>query len=97
MPRTSLCRTLSIIVATACIAACAGTPSHPDAAATAKSKALASQANCSMVTGSHIPPKAGQCNTSPGRSISGEDIDRTGQTNVGDALKMLDPSITVHH
>jgi len=97
MPRTTACRTLLIIAAAACIAACAGTSPHPDSHATASSKAFATQANCSMVTGSHIPPKPGQCNTSPGRTLSGEDIDRTGQTNLGDALKMLDPSITVHH
>jgi hypothetical protein len=31
------------------------------------------------------------------RSYSQDDIERTGKTNVGDALAHLDPSITVHH
>jgi hypothetical protein len=32
-----------------------------------------------------------------GRSYSQADIERTGKTNVGDALAQLDPSIMVHH
>jgi hypothetical protein len=31
------------------------------------------------------------------RTYSKEDVDRTGQTDVANALRMLDPSITVHH
>ena len=40
---------------------------------------------------------AADMSTSPKRTYSQKDIERTGQTNVGDALQMLDPSITVHH
>jgi hypothetical protein len=32
-----------------------------------------------------------------GRAYTQEDIDRTGKTDAGHALQMLDPSITVHH
>ena len=32
-----------------------------------------------------------------GRSFTQQEIQRTGQTNAGDALQMLDPSVTVHH
>lgn len=45
-------------------------------------------------TASRIPH---QCATSPVRTYSQEDVERTGQTDVGNALQMLDPSITVHH
>ena len=31
-----------------------------------------------------------------GNSYSQQDIQRTGATNIGQALQMLDPSITVH-
>jgi hypothetical protein len=41
--------------------------------------------------------RAGECSSAPGRTYSDEDMERTGQTNVGDALQLLDPSITVHH
>ena len=52
---------------------------------------------CSLPTASRIPGKPGDCYASPGRTYSQEDVQRTGQTNVGDALHLLDPSITVHH
>lgn len=42
------------------------------------------------------PPVADK-STGPKRTYSQKDIEGTGQTNVGDALQMLDPSITVHH
>lgn len=51
--------------------------------------------NCLQSTGSLIKPKPGTCLPVHGNSYSKEDIDRTGQTTVGPALQMLDPSITV--
>lgn len=51
---------------------------------------------CLRDTGSHIPPPKGQCLPVIGSSYSQEDIQRTGATNVGQALQMLDPSVTVH-
>ncbi|WP_266180996.1 hypothetical protein [Dyella humicola] len=52
--------------------------------------------NCLQTTGSLIPAKPGTCLTSAvGRSYSQDDIYRTGQPNLGPALQMLDPSITV--
>jgi len=61
-------------------------------------QAAATSPRCSLAsTGSHLPAKSNECGASPGRTYSEEDIQRTGQTNVGDALGMLDPSITVHH
>jgi len=52
---------------------------------------------CSVAAASRLPAKPGECSATPGRTYSQEDVQRTGQTNVGDALQMLDPSITVHH
>lgn len=51
--------------------------------------------NCIRDTGSHIPPPKGQCLPVPGNSYSQQDIQRTGAANVGQALQMLDPSVTV--
>jgi hypothetical protein len=51
---------------------------------------------CIRDTGSHIPPPKGQCLPVAGRSYSQEDIRRTGAITTGQALRMLDPSITVH-
>lgn len=51
---------------------------------------------CLRDTGSHIPPPKGQCLPVAGSSYSQQDIQRTGTNNVGQALQMLDPSVTVH-
>jgi hypothetical protein len=45
-------------------------------------------------TASRIPNR---CSSSPVRTYSQEDVQRTGQTDLANALQMLDPSITVHH
>ena len=50
---------------------------------------------CIRHTGSHIPPPKGQCLPVAGNSYSREDIQRTGANNLGQALRMLDPSVTV--
>lgn len=50
---------------------------------------------CIRYTGSHIPPPEGQCLSVPGNSYNRQDIKRTGATNIGQALQMLDPSVRV--
>ena len=76
-----LCMTLTL-------AACAtSTPTTRTAAA--------QPAQCQQnSTASRIPK---MCSASPVRTYSQEDVERTGQTDVANALQMLDPSITVHH
>ena len=73
---------------------CTTTPQRPDAQATA---ATTRTSLCAAEIGSRIPPRPGECSASPTRTYSDTDIRNTGQVNVGDALQMLDPSITVHH
>lgn len=51
--------------------------------------------NCIRQTGSHIPPPKGKCLPVDGNSYSQQDIQRTGAATVGQALQMLDPSVTV--
>jgi len=87
-------KTLLICTAAALLAACA-TP-HPTTAAAPDSRTA--NVTCpEYATGSHLRSTEGKCTSSPVRSYSQDDVQRTGQTDVGDALKMLDPSITVHH
>jgi hypothetical protein len=50
--------------------------------------------NCIQSTGSLIPAKPGTCLPVPGRSYSREDLEKTGHTTLGPALRDLDPSIT---
>jgi hypothetical protein len=78
------------VVSASAIACSTTAPTTRTAAATAAPL-------CAQDSASRIPMRPGECSAAPGRAYSGEDIERTGQTNVGDALPMLDPSITVHH
>lgn len=75
------------------------TASNPQAAtATTNGKRVVpplDSRSCLRDTGSHIPPPKGQCLPVAGNSYSQQDIQRTGATTVGQALQMLDPSVTV--
>jgi hypothetical protein len=62
-----------------------------------RSAAAAPTQPCVPETASRLPMRPGVCSSAPGRSYSNQDLERTGHTDVGDALQMLDPSITVHH
>jgi hypothetical protein len=76
------------------LAGCAstgGAPARNDAAPLA-----ATPAGCVSQTGSRIAQAATAC-TGPGRSYSQADIANTGQSTAAEALRLLDPTITVHH
>jgi hypothetical protein len=77
--------------------ATAATSNPQTATATGKTRAVPplDSRSCIRDTGSHIPPPKGQCLPVAGNSYSQKDIQRTGATNVGQALQMLDPSVTV--
>ena len=78
-----------LLCVTATLTACASTvPTTPAPARTAAVQCPEDS------TASRIPNR---CSSSPVRTYSQEDVQRTGQTNVANALQMLDPSITVHH
>jgi hypothetical protein len=91
---TTHLRVVSAIAAALVLAACAATTSNVKPNAT--SAAVPQNPACLTETGSRIAGDRADCQAF-GRSYSGEDIDRTGKVNVGDALQILDPSITVHH
>jgi len=63
------------------------------AAATVKPQPMAARNDRACVTGTRIPSTE-PC-TSAGRVYSDKDIQTTGATTTGDALRLLDPSITV--
>jgi hypothetical protein len=73
----------------AAVAACATPPPKPPPTAAAKAAP-----GCVPETASRIPVKDSAC-AGFGRTWTGTDLQRTGQQDVGQALKMLDPSITV--
>ncbi|HEX3915164.1 MAG TPA: hypothetical protein VHW71_16815 [Steroidobacteraceae bacterium] len=82
-----------IFAATLC--GCASTGGH-GAAKPATATAMSKDPTCLTDTGSRIAAAPSRCR-GVGRSYSSDDIDRTGSTSAGDALKLLDSSVTVHH
>ena len=88
---------LAVCVAFAATACASAPQPRATAAADAKTPATAStktaSVGCVTSTGSRIPRKEGECMAQAGRTFSKEDIDRTGETNISEALRKLDPSI----
>lgn len=69
-------------------------PETPAPTATGDKKRL-SEENCLRHTGSRITQRDGKprCTGQPGRVYTQDDINRTGHTNLGDALRALDPAM----
>jgi hypothetical protein len=78
------------------LAACAGAP-RVNTAGNDGPPATVQKTRCvTHDTASRIPQTDPQCQAS-GRSYSGEDISRTGAQTAGQALQLLDPSVTISH
>jgi hypothetical protein len=73
-----------IAAAAGLLVGCASTQGRPDIA-------NADRPYCLNDTGSRIPAKPGQCN-GPGRSISRDEMDRTGAFTTFDAIRRIEPS-----
>jgi hypothetical protein len=59
----------------------------------AQTAANSAASPCLKDTGSRLPATADTCG--PGRTYTKSDIDHTGATTAGDALRLLDPALTV--
>jgi hypothetical protein len=80
----------TLLVLAACTATTAGV--KPNAAVPGP---VADNPACLKSTASRIPDSAGGCSAF-GRSYSNEDIQRTGSVTADEALRLLDPTVTVH-
>jgi hypothetical protein len=87
-------RVVSAIVTVVALAACAATT--PNVQPNTASAAAAQNPACMTQTGSHITGAITDC-MAFGRSYSKGEIDTTGKVNLGDALQILDPSVSVRH
>jgi hypothetical protein len=76
-----------------CVAACASSPSPPSAAKAA-ADAGTPPAGCVAGTATRIPVSPHDC-AAFGRAWSEQDIKSTGATDAAQALRQLDPSVTV--
>lgn len=79
------------IFSTLVLAACATSPSHP----AGRTASAVPPPGCSTVESRASGAAASGC-YSPTRVYSGKQLQATGKTDVGHALQLLDPSITVH-
>jgi len=84
------CAIATLLVLAACAPTTAGV--KPNAAVPGP---VADNPACLSHTASRIPDSAGGC-TAVGRSYSSEDIQRTGAVTADEALRLLDPTVTVH-
>ena len=79
------------------LAACAGNPPAAPRNATAKAASdSGSPAGCVNKTATRLPTSPQDC-AGFGNSHSDNAIKSTGQTQAGDALHLLDPTVTVTH
>ena len=88
-----------IALGAACwIVGCASTGNAPSRTApeVAAAPVAATPAGCVNDSGSLIPHPAGSC-AAFGHTYSQSDIETTGKTTVGGALRELDPTITISH
>ena len=83
---------IGILSATA-LAACSTTPSHP-AHPAARTASAVPPGWCAKADGTPLRPGSAGCDSLT-RSYSGEQLRRTGMTDAGHALQMLDPEVTV--
>ncbi len=83
---------LASLSAALLLAACATTTqaAKPPLAATADNSA------CMTPTASRIPAAKGSC-SGTGHIYTADDVNRTGATTAGDALRLLSPSLTITH
>ena len=89
---TNTVRVIGIIASSIVLAACAATTPNTKPQT---GPSVAQNPACVKQTGSRIPADDASCR--PGRAYTSDDIDRTGATTAGDALRLLDPSVTVRH
>jgi len=73
---------------------CAATSQNVNSTS-ASSAVMAKDTYCLSATGSRIPAPQPNC-VGYGRTYTGDDIQRTGSPLPGNALALMDPSITVH-
>jgi hypothetical protein len=85
---------IGLAATTMLIAACATTP-NANTVAGANGQTAARDPSCLQDTGSRIADPNQKCR-GYGRSYTSTQIQQTGATTAGEALRLLDPSIQVH-
>jgi hypothetical protein len=74
----------------------AATRAEAQRTANAATQDAVRRSSCLTETGPRLPLSPGQC-ASYGNSYSGQELQQTGRADVAQALRTLDPSITIQH
>jgi len=90
----AMLRLLAIGVCLVGLVACANAPQTRNTAPPTAKNALRCPPND---TATRLPPRPGECSPGDVKSYTGEELEQTGATQVGDALRYLDPEITITH
>jgi hypothetical protein len=90
----------ALVLSSAVCAACAdvttnGTVASADPAPSGEKQAEPADANCLKSTGSLLSSPPWKCEMLHGNVYDREQIDTTGANNIGDALRQLDPAMTI--
>jgi hypothetical protein len=83
----------SLLIGACLVVSLVACSTGPGTRTDAKMASAAGHESCVQDTGTRIPRRDHEC-AAFGRSYSHEDIQRTGAVTVGEALRLLDPSIT---
>jgi uncharacterized lipoprotein YajG len=89
----TMLKTFAIGASLALLAGCASAPTASDKTQAA---AVKPPPGCVAQTATRIPVKDGEC-AGFGNTYTQQDLQNTGQTFVGPALQMLDPSVRTGH
>ena len=79
-----------------CFSAQAGSDASPPAAVSPPSHQNAPAAHCQPGPDARAAPGKGACFSNLGSSYDGKQLNATGASKPGDALHLLDPSVTIH-
>ena len=83
-----------------CLAAGAAFAGGPQAQAPASSSsssgAAQSASPCKPAADTRVAPRKGACTSNMGSSFDGQQLNATGASNPGDALRLSDPSVSYH-
>ena len=75
---------------------CTAVASADDAKPAPQPAHASSPTTCMRDTATRIKLAPDECSASAGRSYTKEDVDRTGKTTASGALRLMDPSVTIH-
>lgn len=88
---------LRLLAIGACLVGLAACTSAPQTHNTAPPTATNALRCPPMDTATRLPPRPGECSPGDVKSYTGEQLEQTGATQTGDALRYLDPEITIVH